>query len=98
MLTYPIDLNEPYKVLSSNEDGSYTVLGTAKTLQAHISEKIVEFGGHQCIFTLMKEDFLTKAMKRQLKWVQRKLGDRQHDVELNKLYDSVIAGHNYKNT
>ena len=98
MLTYPIDLEKPYTILSYNSDGTYTVSGIAKTLECHVSERTVYFGGHPCIFTLRKSDFITKEQKTKLRWVRKHLGDRQHDKIRDELYDSAIAGHTYINT
>jgi hypothetical protein len=98
MLIYPIDLEQPYRILKFNNDGTYTVSGFAKILQCHVSEETLEFGGHPCIFTLHKHDFLTKAQKSQLRWVKKHLGDKQHDKLKDEIYDSVIAGHTYNDT
>lgn len=99
MITYPIDLEQPYTITKINEDGTLTVSGIAKSLECHVSERSVTFGGHPCIFAhLEKSELLSKRQKDQLRWVKKHLGDRQHDKLLEKLYDSAIAGHTYNDT
>lgn len=98
MLTYPVDLSQPYSILNCNVDGTYTVKGFAKTLHVPISEMTVEFGGHPAIFILRKNEFLSKTQKHQLRWVKKHLGDRQHDKLLEEIYDSAIADHIIKDT
>lgn len=99
MLIYPPDLSKPYNILRCNEDGTYTVFGFAKSIRSNkwIEEMDIDFGGHQSIFIMEKEDFLTKAQKATLRWVKKHLGQRQHDAELERIYDSAIAGHTYIN-
>lgn len=78
---------------------TYKVLGTAKAVQSRewIPGIIVEFAGHQSIFRMRKEDFLTKAQKASLRWVKKHLGQRQHDKLRDEIYDSVITDHTYVN-
>jgi hypothetical protein len=99
VLAYPLDLERPYKILRYNGDGRYTVMGFAKILRATkwMKDMQVDFGGHPSIFFLEKKDFLTKDHKASLRWVKKHLGQRQHDIELERIYDSVIAGHTYNN-
>jgi hypothetical protein len=101
MLTYPLDLNKPYSIIDHDPVNEiYKVLGTAKNMHSKQWTKgmITEFGGHQSIFVMRKMDFLTKDQKAKLRWIKRHLGQRLHDVELKKIYDSVITGHTYYNT
>ena len=92
MLTYPLDLKKPYTILAFNpRDNTYRILGIAKTLTAR--GKTIKFGGHPSIFVLRKDELLTKAQKDKLRWMKKKLGDKQHDLLENKLYDLAIANH-----
>jgi hypothetical protein len=93
MIVYPPDLSKPYTVLSYNYNGTYTVSGTEKIIQANISERTVYFGGSKAIFKLRKEQFLTHRQKDQLRWVKKHLGDRQHDKLLEEIYDCAIVHH-----
>jgi hypothetical protein len=74
-------------------------MGYAKNIQTNkwIEEMNIDLGGHQSIFIVNKEDFLTKAQKAALRWIKRNMGQRQHDIELERIYDSVITGHICKN-
>ena len=100
MLSYPIDLSQPYDILSCNADETYMVAGTAKTMVSKfwLPERPVKFGGHKSIFIVRKEQFLTHDMKKKLRWVRKHLGVRQYDKLLQDLYDSAIAGHTIKDT
>ena len=101
MLIYPLDMSKPYSIIDHDlVNETYKVLGSAKNIQSRywMEGMIVEFGGHQSFFIMRKEDFLTKDQKAKLRWVKKHLGQRQHDVELKRIYDSAIAGHTYFNT
>lgn len=94
MLTYPLDLEHPYTILTFDpKDNTYRVLGIAKILTAHVSGKTVEFGGHPSLFVLRKDELLTKAQKAQLRWVKKHRGDMQYELLEKQLYDLVIANH-----
>jgi hypothetical protein len=86
----------PYQIVGYNPiSETYRVLGTAKTMQSKkwIEGMTVEFGGHESIFVMKKQDFLTKRQKHQLRWVKKHLGDRQHDKLLENIYASEISDH-----
>jgi hypothetical protein len=97
---YPLDPSLPFSIIDHDlHTHTYTVLGTAKTiLSKKWVGKTVELGGHKSIFTVKKNEFLTEPQKRQLRWVKRKLGDRQHDKLEKELCDFVVASHWYNNT
>jgi hypothetical protein len=100
-VNYPIDLSLPYTILDHDPvNDTYTVSGTAKIIHSTkwLEDKTVEFGGHQSIFIIKKNQFLTRSQKKQLRWVKKHLGDKQHERLQNDLYDIAIASHIYNTT
>jgi hypothetical protein len=99
-LSYPLDLEMPYQIISYDPINEvYTVLGTAKIMHStRWIQRKVDFGTHPSIFKMRKNSFLTKANKQQLRWIRKHLGQKLHDVELKKIYDSAIADHIFNDT
>ena len=95
MLIYPLDLDQPYIIIDHDpKNETYTVSGSAKIMRStRWVEKHVEFGGHNSIFTVTRDQLLTEPQKRQLRWVRRHLGDKHHDTLKKEICDFVIASH-----
>lgn len=100
-LSYPLDLSQPFAIIGYDPiKETYTVSGFAKSMRSTkwMQDKTVEFGGHKCIFTIKKDQLLTEYQKRQLKWVKRHLGDKQHDILKTELCEFVNATHTFNDT